>query len=277
MKFPGPPLIAMILSLTLTSPTSARTLDDMRKAGHLEICAAPDALPYSSRDSGPPGLQLELGERIARELGLGFRVTWIKSKEYAGRTHCDAFMSAATLPEDAEERREAETAPATRRFQRLLTRPYMPVRFVLVATAARAGATDLDGFRSGHVAVPSGSWAHYVLNSRGIPVWVRFTTDAEILAAVEAGEADAGVVSQPGFGWYRRNSPASKVEIVEAVTIDPSLNYETAIALRRSDIATVKALDAVLDRLTADGTLAGILDKYGAEASASIESLSRTP
>ena len=64
------------------------------------------------------------------------------------------------------------------------------------------------------------------------------------------------------------NSPASKVEIVEAVTIDPSLNYETAIALRRSDIATVKALDAVLDRFASDGTLAGILDKYGAEASA---------
>ena len=97
--------------------------------------------------------------------------------------------------------------------------------------------------------MPSGSWAHYVLNSRGIPVWVRFTTDAEILAAVEAGEADAGVVSLPGFGWYRRNSPASKVEIVKGVTIDPSLNYDTAIALRRSDIATVKALDDVLDRL----------------------------
>ena len=116
MKLPGPLPIATTLSLLFFPCLApAGTLDDMRKAGHLEICAAPDALPYSSRDSGPPGLQLELGERIARELGLGFRVTWIKSKEYAGRIHCDAFMSAATLPEDAEERREAETAPAARR------------------------------------------------------------------------------------------------------------------------------------------------------------------
>ena len=173
--------------LAVTGTASAGTLDDMRRAGRFAICAAPDALPFSSREPGPPGFQLELGEQIARGLGLDFEVTWIKSKEYAGRAGCDAFMSAASLPEDAAERAEAGTAPASRRFPRLLTRPYLPVRFVLVAPVSRDDIRELDDLRTGHVAVPSGSWAHYVLNERGIPVRVRFTTDAEILAAVAAG------------------------------------------------------------------------------------------
>ncbi|UEM07879.1 transporter substrate-binding domain-containing protein (plasmid) [Skermanella rosea] len=259
---------AVCLGLAVTGAASAGTLDDMRRAGRFAICAAPDALPFSSREPGPPGFQLELGEQIARGLGLDFEVTWIKSKEYAGRTGCDAFMSAASLPEDAAERAEAGTAPASRRFPRLLTRPYLPVRFVLVAPVSRDDIRELDDLRTGHVAVPSGSWAHYVLNERGIPVRVRFTTDAEILAAVAAGEVDAGVVSLPGLGWYRTRTGDRAIDAVKGVTVDPSLDYEAAIALRRSDLATVRAVESVLDRLEADGSLARILGKYGLDAAA---------
>lgn len=258
-------VLCAIAAASASFQALAGTLEEMRKAGYLEVCAAPDALPSSSRAAGLPGFQLELGERIARELGLGFRVTWITSKEYAGRTHCDAFMSAASLPEDADERRAAETAPASRRFPRLLTRPYMDVRFVLAAGAMRSEIQELDDLRTRHVAVPSGSWAHYVLNSRGIPVWVRFTSDADILDAVAAGEADAGVVSLQGLGWYRKNSPASPVDVVKGVTVDPTLDYPAAIAFRRSNFATVKAVDEVIDRLEADGSLGRILETYGIE------------
>lgn len=257
---------ACFLVPAVSAAVPAGTLDDMRRAGRFEICAAPDALPFSIREPGPPGFQLELGEQIARGLGLDFKVTWIKSKEYAGRTGCDAFMSAASLPEDAAERAEAATSPPARRFPRLLTRPYLPVRFVLVAPASRGDIRGLDDLRTGHVAVPSGSLAHYVLNGRGIPVWVRFTTDAEILEAVAAGEADAGVVSLPGLGWYHEHTGNREIDAVKGVVVDPSLDYEAGIALRRSDLATVRAVEAVLDRLEADGSLARILGRYGLDA-----------
>ena len=86
-------MTAGCVALAVSGTASAGTLEDMRRAGRFEICAAPDALPFSSREPGPPGFQLELGEEIARRLGLDFKVTWIKSKEYAGRTGIPRSLS----------------------------------------------------------------------------------------------------------------------------------------------------------------------------------------
>ena len=49
----------------------AASLANVRERGTFNICAHPDALPYSSQDRTTPGFQLEIAEAIAKQLGVG--------------------------------------------------------------------------------------------------------------------------------------------------------------------------------------------------------------
>lgn len=243
----------------------ARPLDEMIASHHFSVCAADNALPYSSRTGGgTPGFYLEIAAEIAKALGLELEVVWLASSEQIRFTACDAVMAA---PASVEEH-ERDDGDQNRLRPRLLTIPYMQVNTLLVYPRQPAETPSMAALRHGHVAVPSGSVAHQVLNEAGVPVWVRFHNDAEILEAVRGGQADAGVVSQIGYGWYRRNDPTSTLVGVADVLEAPGLRFDVAIALRRTNLATLRRIDAIVRKLRDDGVIPAILTKYGIDAPA---------
>lgn len=237
----------------------ARPLDEMIASHRFSVCAADNALPYSSKDGAMPGFYLELARAIAQALGLEPRVDWIASSEQIRFTSCDAVMAVPASDDGVA----GDSGDINRLRPRLLTMPYMAVSTLLVLPGQPAERVTLATLRRGHVAVPSGSVAHQVLNEAGVPVWVRFRNDGEILDAVRDGQADAGVVSQIGFGWYRHNNPETALAGVDHVLHAPGLRFNVAIALRHTNLATVREFDAILRRLGDDGTIAAILQKYG--------------
>lgn len=238
---------------------AARPLDEMIASQRFSVCASDDALPYSSRDSAAPGFYLELARAIARELGLELHVDWIASSEQIRFTSCDAIMAVPASDEEPATEGVNPTAPRPR----LLTMPYMMVSTLLVLPGPSANGVAAAALQRMHVAVPSGSVAHQLLNDRGVPVWVRFHNDAEILDAVSSGQADAGMVSQIGFGWYRKNHPATALVGLDKAVSGPGLRFNVAIALRRTNLATQQRVNAVLRKLRDDGSVAAILAKYG--------------
>jgi polar amino acid transport system substrate-binding protein len=245
---------------TLCAGTAAaRPLDEMMASHRFSVCAADNALPYSSRDGAMPGFYLELARAIAQALGLELQVDWIASSEQIRFTSCDAVMAVPASDDGAA----SDSGDINRLRPRLLTMPYMAVSTLLVLRGQPADGLTLAALQRSHVAVPSGSVAHQLLNEAGVPVWVRFRNDAEILDAVKNGQADAGVVSQIGFGWYRKNHPQTALAGVDNVLHAPGMRFNVAIALRRTNLATVRGIDAIVRQLRDDGTIAATMQKYG--------------
>ena len=63
---------AASLSLLMlgNAPADARSLENVIERGALTLCASPNALPFASKTGPVPGFQIELGEKIAQQLGV---------------------------------------------------------------------------------------------------------------------------------------------------------------------------------------------------------------
>jgi polar amino acid transport system substrate-binding protein len=209
-------------------------------------------MPFSQRGAAPDGLFVDLGRLVASDLGLGFGVRWIPRRELAHRVGCDAIMGAAVV-------KSPDHAPS---WRNVLTIPWMRAGAVVV-DAGRGPVDTLDALRSRHVAVPSGSWAHRWLDAHGIPVWVRFRTDPEIIDAVVRGDADAGVVSDLAAGWYRLRHGTARLRVLDTLLDPQDFGFDVAIDLLDTDAATLTRVNGIVRARLDDGTIAAIGLRYG--------------
>ena len=237
----------------VAAAAQARTLPEMAASNEFVICAAPDDMPFSRRDGTPAGLYVDLGRLVASDLGLTLGVRWIPRRELARRVGCDAIMGAAVVK---------ASDPVTS-WRNVLTVPWMRAGAVVVDTG-RGPVATLESLRTGHVAVPSGSWAHRWLDARGVPVWVRFRTDPEIIAAVVRGDADAGIVSDVAAGWYRQQAGAAPLRVLDTLLDPDEFGFDVAIDLLDTDAATLARVNGIVRARLADGAIAAIGMRYGA-------------
>src|SRR6266511_3572539 len=104
----------------------AASLEEVQQRGSLRLCANPSALPYSNRPGhlgGLPGFQVELSDAVAREMGLGLTVAWIRGANAAGKAACDASMD--SIPLGASYEREGRIGPLMGTLLPLrFTKPY---------------------------------------------------------------------------------------------------------------------------------------------------------
>src|ERR1700687_4087996 len=70
------PLIILAV-IGLLGPAQARSLDTIRSVGALGLCVHPNSLPFASKAGDAPGFQVELGQALARELGVSLRLGWV--------------------------------------------------------------------------------------------------------------------------------------------------------------------------------------------------------
>ena len=86
-----PPLIVAAI-IGLIDPAQARSLDTIRSVGAIVLCAHPDSLPFSSKAADPPGFQVEMGQALARELGVSLTLGWITTGFQMRSAACDIVM-----------------------------------------------------------------------------------------------------------------------------------------------------------------------------------------
>src|SRR5438128_11776263 len=84
--------LAFLATLDLTAPVAARSLDSIRSIGKLGLCAHPNSLPFASKAGDPPGFQVELGQALARELGVSLKLDWIITVYQMRSADCDVVM-----------------------------------------------------------------------------------------------------------------------------------------------------------------------------------------
>jgi polar amino acid transport system substrate-binding protein len=227
----------------------AASLTSVRERGSLNICAHPDALPYSSQERSTPGFQLEIAEAIAKQLGVGMRVEWIVFTRHARRVDCDASIGTIVKADDGGPRRGPR-----------LTKPYVSAGYVLVLPAGAAAIARLEDVK-GKIAVEHTSWPHYVLDTRKVPL-VSYGSAFEVLDALAKGDEVAGLVSDAYVGWYLKQHPGT-VKISETYVPERDFRWNVAVGLRNADPPLVDAVNRALDTLIADQTIPKIFARYG--------------
>ncbi|MBR1276921.1 transporter substrate-binding domain-containing protein [Bradyrhizobium sp. AUGA SZCCT0283] len=58
----------------------------------MTLCASPNALPFASKAGPVPGFQIELGEKIAEQLGVKLTREWVVSAIQYRRADCDLVL-----------------------------------------------------------------------------------------------------------------------------------------------------------------------------------------
>jgi polar amino acid transport system substrate-binding protein len=92
------PLIVAGAVLGLADAAQSRSLDTIRASGVLGLCAHPNSLPFASKAGDPPGFQVELGNALARELGVFLRPDWIITEYQMRSAGCDIVLDVIADP-----------------------------------------------------------------------------------------------------------------------------------------------------------------------------------
>src|SRR5881392_3223402 len=180
MKAILPLLAAAIISLN--GPVKARSLNTIREFGSVGLCAHPNSLPFASKAGNPPGFQIELGQALARELGVSLRLDWIITQYQMRSAGCDIVL-------DVIANREAQGETRLR-----ISKPYYRTG---VALAVPSSST-LTSFKSLNehtkVGVQVGSVAAMIISQRHVPTST-FGFESDSLDALSNHEIYAAAVT----------------------------------------------------------------------------------
>jgi polar amino acid transport system substrate-binding protein len=244
-------VIAAIL-LPVAGNASARTLAEVKSLGAISMCANRDALPYASNKPETPGFQIEIGRAIAQGLDLPLSIEWILPRRRANVVNCDMLLDNITDPEVNEGRM-------------LLSRPYQKSGLALGLRQDAEAISDFNQLKKGQkVGVMVGSFASMVLTKAGKST-SPYAFQTDMVEDLQKGELYGAAVSSATMSYYIRQHPDSGLRLVNAFDGVPELTWEVAVGLRKSDAALLDAVNEILEKLIADGTLTRIYAKYGVE------------
>jgi len=240
----------IVAVIGLKGPAQARSLDMIRSSGVLGLCAHPNSLPFASKVGDPPGFQVELGQALARELGVSLKLDWIITRYQMRSAGCDILL-------DVIADREAQSETNLR-----ISKPYYRTGVALAVPSA----SKLTSFKSLNehtkVGVQVGSMAAMIIGQRGIPTST-FGFEIDSLEALANHEIDAAAVTPTVASYFNLTHPDKAVRILDRDESEANLNWNVAVGMVRPDDSLRDAIDGALERLRADGTIDRIYRRYG--------------
>lgn len=238
--------------LLFPHPSGARTLAEIKALGTISMCANRDALPFASDKADAPGFQIELGREIAKALGVSLSTEWILPRRRASIVNCDMLF-------------DSINDPAVYEGRILLSRPYHRSGIALGLSSGARLVRDYREIETGRkVGVMINSLASVVLGKHGVAT-SPYAFESDLVEDLVKGDLYGGAVSSNTMSYYLFRHPDSGLRLVHAFDSEPELAWEVSIGLRQSDAALLAAVNGVLSRLLADGTIARIYARYGIE------------
>ncbi|WP_448029773.1 substrate-binding periplasmic protein [Bradyrhizobium liaoningense] len=243
------PLI-VAAAIGLPGPAQARTLDAIRASGAIGLCAHPNSLPFARKSGEPPGFQVELGQVLARELGVALRLDWIITQYQMRSAGCDILLDVI-----ADREAQSET-------RLTISKPYYRTGVALAVPSS----SPLTSFKSLNektkVGVQVGSIAAMIIGQRHVPLST-FGFESDSLEAVSNREIDAAAVTPTAAGYFNLTHPDNPLRILDRDESIADLNWNVAVGMIRPDDALREAIDRALERLRSDGTIDRIYGRYG--------------
>ena len=244
--------LCAVFLLAAAENTAARTLAEVKSVGTISMCANRDALTYASNKPETPGFQIEIGRAIADGLGVALSIEWILPRRRANVVNCDMLLDNINDAEVNEGRMR-------------LSRPYQKSGLAL---GLRQDAETISDFtqlqKDQKIGVMINSYAAMVLGKAG-KRFSPYAFQSDMVEDLQKGELYGAAVSGATMSYYILQHPDSGLRLVNAFDGVPQLTWEVAVGLRKSDAALVDAVNSILEKLIADGTLTRIYAKYGIE------------
>jgi ABC-type amino acid transport substrate-binding protein len=245
-------LVLLLVMMTMPWQVHARTLAEVKAKGAISMCANPDALPFASEKADPPGFQIEIARALAAGLGVNLELQWILPRYRANLVNCDILMDSIDDAKVYEGRL-------------LLSRPYQRTGVALGVGRHATVINGFDGLAKGQkVGVMVGSVAQVVLGKRGVSE-SPYAFEQDMLDDLANGELFGAAASPATIAYYIRQHPEAGLRLVHAYDGEPQLAWNVSVGMRKSDQALVDAVNQVMAKLLAEGTIAQIYAKYGVE------------
>jgi len=243
-------LAAALAFSLLPASASARSLEQIKSSGSVSACLPANALPFSRRDGDPSGFQVDVANALAKQLGVSLEPQWVISPIQALRANCDLRLDVIADAEAQHASHLTISKPYYRSGVALVSRPERPLKAL----------TDLGPDTK--VAVMVGSITSMILSKRGVRLST-YAFEDEMLQAVANGDADAAMVTPASAGYFNIAHPDKTLGFVLPPDAQDGMSWNIAVGMRRPDQPFRDAIDATIDKLLADGTMAAIYGKYG--------------
>jgi polar amino acid transport system substrate-binding protein len=219
-----------------------RGLARVRSAGEIVVGLDQNNLPFSTAHPEPAGLDYEIAELLASELGVRLRVYWAYSSHDSypsklTRGLCDLLLG--VMPDDRFEERVS------------FSRPYYVAKYQLVVPGGVGAPAPEEP-----LAVEEGV-ALRGLKGRAVRA---FPSTEAILEAVAAGRARAGYVISTRACWLANVRWPGKLEFLPFT--EARDDFPICAAVRRSDGDLKDAIDAAWDKLNRSGKLAAVFARW---------------
>ena len=231
---------------------AARTLAEVKSLGAISMCANADALPYASNKPETPGFQIEIGHAIAEGLGVPLNIEWILPRRRANIVNCDMML-------------DSINDPVVHRDRLRLSRPYQKSGLALGLGRDAEPIGDFRELKKGQkIGTMISSVASMVLGKAGKSI-SPYAFQSDMVGDLQKGDLYGIAVSSATMSYYIRQHPESGLRLVNAFDSEPQLTWEVSVGLRKSDQALVDAVNEILEKLIADGSLTRIYANYGVE------------
>ena len=230
-------------------------LFDAKEKGVLTVCAMPNQLPASDKNS-PGGFDIALADEIAGRMGLKTQYFWAKSRRGVlgalslslVQKKCDMFMGVPV-----------QTDPIDRV---ILTEPYFGTGYTLVRGAQASEIQDVKELAGMTTAVTLKSDAEKILVQSGYNCRP-YASSHDALQAVQQGDMEVAMVPAVEMDWWLKNQPDSSIEPAGGYVSDPNLLWNVAIAVRKNDFDLREVLNTVLNELSAEQRVPQLMSEYG--------------
>ena len=247
--------VLSIAPLCGTASAQQATLERVKRIGEIKVCVDQNNLPYSSDKPDVLGYDVEIAQQIAKEMGIKLGYNWFASnigkralRQMVGEGNCDFFMG---LPKD--------DSFEDSNFKILLSKPYYLGGFATLVRSD-APATALADAKMKGVGVQLGTFVDFKLFDKGFERKL-YRNSKEMFEAVAHKEIDVAVTSAPEGAWLVKSSGDTRLKLL--TNTEKEFMFPMAIGVRKADKDLKEAIDAAVDKITADGRLAAIFAKYG--------------
>jgi polar amino acid transport system substrate-binding protein len=233
-------------------PAHSRQLEEVMDRNALSICANPDALPYAKRKGDVNGFQVDIGRALAKRLGVDFEAKWIIPSYKARLVDCDLKMDFIVQGLQADSKVK-------------LSRPYAKGGVALAVARGNDEVVDFVKVVPGKkIGVMLNSTASVILQKRGWST-APYAFEQDMLEDLEKGDIAGAAISVNSIQYYIHNNPGTSLRFLHAYEGEADIEWSIAVGVRRGDDQMVAAINAALEQLMTDGTIAAIYGKYGIE------------
>jgi polar amino acid transport system substrate-binding protein len=231
----------------------------IRDRGEVVVSMDPANLPYSGAKDDRPGFDMEIARALAVELGVKLRIDWLDVQRDTAigkllQRECDLALGAAVDKNAVED--DDELAGKV-----IYSRPYYGTGYLLVERTKGPHAkslVEIKGEKSVRLGTEAGSVADYRLRQRGHQRRL-YRNQLAVLKALNDGDIDYAYL-WANVGWTLHNSPDFALRTVPGYV--PEDHWNIAVAMVAGDDELKRRVDAAVEKLVRDGTVARALARY---------------